>query len=305
MADRPFARALLKSDVPYVTPALDFLTNDRHLETAQHVSLGVGLAAGVIATGGLLADGAAADGLLAGLRAQGQWMAKLAADTSGAVKVTRLTTTIAAASVAAGPVIAAGGNMLQQHPEFVNETTALVESAPALAPELGEALAPAAERLGQLAPQITNAIPEIEVFGQATEHAAEATSEVGPSIPELTEGFAATVREQNARLTADIGANAIKYLSKAQLDAAYQAPARTYGIILEKMVAEAIAKNPNLAPYFQYVAGPNSPDWRGLSKLEGLYYELTTTAGAASHFLRFYGENLVMHTYDRPPSVGF
>jgi hypothetical protein len=58
-ADSPFANWLLYGNN---TPFLDFLTNDANLRTAQNVALGVAIGAGVLATGGMLAQAAPAIG---------------------------------------------------------------------------------------------------------------------------------------------------------------------------------------------------------------------------------------------------
>jgi hypothetical protein len=49
MADSPFARGLLYGNIPYLTPALDFLTNDTHLRYAQNTALGIGVGVGLAA----------------------------------------------------------------------------------------------------------------------------------------------------------------------------------------------------------------------------------------------------------------
>jgi RHS repeat-associated protein len=59
MADSPVAKFLLYQKD---SPILDYLTNDQHLKTAQDFFAGVAIAAGSIATGGLVAEAAAGAG---------------------------------------------------------------------------------------------------------------------------------------------------------------------------------------------------------------------------------------------------
>jgi hypothetical protein len=125
---------------------------------------------------------------------------------------------------------------------------------------------------------------------------------------ELNEKLAEIVQQQNQRLAGDLGNQmATPRLSPGEYEAAMGAPARAYGTALERMVEAAIRSQPSLAPYLKYVSQPGreNPDWVGQGPLEGLMFDLTTEAGAAKHYLRSYGENLVVHTYTRPFGVGF
>jgi hypothetical protein len=104
MADSPFARSFLYGNIPYLTPAFDFLTNDTHLRYLQNTALVVGLAGTAIATGGLLTGGSAfgfgaagateglgaaeaTEGLGATERSTREFLSRFLADTGGAGKM--------------------------------------------------------------------------------------------------------------------------------------------------------------------------------------------------------------------------
>jgi len=126
-----------------------------------------------------------------------------------------------------------------------------------------------------------------------------------PTIVELNEGFAGVVRSQNEALAGDLMGHAQIHLTPEELWAAAEAPPRAYGQILERMVRDSIRANPKLAPYFEYLSGAGRPDWVGRGPLQGLLFDLTTHRGAPFHYLRPYGENLVVHGYSRPSVLGF
>jgi RHS repeat-associated protein len=127
-----------------------------------------------------------------------------------------------------------------------------------------------------------------------------------PTIVELNELFASHVRLQNERLSAYLSLVEQKQprLYNSIASGGVYEPERmsriAYGNTLEKLVAESIAADPRTAPYFRYVAGPNNPDWYGQGPLQGLLFDVTTEASVAAHLnpeVRWYGENLVVHTY--------
>jgi hypothetical protein len=245
MADSPAAKWLLYGSD---TPIRDFFTNDRNLQVAQNVAVGVAGVATTVVTGGMLLE--AAPGIFAGLGVG-------AAGSAGGV-----------APLAAGAAGIVAAN--PQLPEEIEE--GIVSTAQSLGPEL--------QTLG---PELRNSLSNVE----------------------LNERFASVVREQNQLLAAHLRTYSQLYLSPGEFDAAVGAPARAYGQILERMVADAVAADPDLALNFEYLSGPNAPDFTGHGPLEGLLFDVTTNLGEASHYLRFYGENLVVHTYTRPGSVGF
>jgi hypothetical protein len=82
------------------------------------------------------------------------------------------------------------------------------------------------------------------------------------------------------------------------------------------MIAESVRADPRIAPHFEYLGssspsigpGKGNPDWVGKGPLEGLFFDVTTLEDLPKHIdpeLRWYGENLVVHPYERPRSVPF
>jgi hypothetical protein len=120
MADSPVAKWLLYGTD---TPVLDFLTNDRNLQVAQNVALGVAVVAGTIATGGVLLE--AAPEILA----------------FGNTAVVSATPTVVTVGGAAGGILAT-------HPEIPQE---IEEGVDALGPQLESSLA-------TLEPELENTI---------------------------------------------------------------------------------------------------------------------------------------------------
>ena len=132
-----------------------------------------------------------------------------------------------------------------------------------------------------------------------------AAGQTTPTVAQLNSEFAAVVKSQNEKLAANMPELMDLHLSAGEYNAAMQAPARAYGTVLERMTEDAIRNSPGLAPYFDYLSGANNPDWIGRGPLQGLMFDVTTKLGEAAHYLRPYGENLVVHAYTRPLSVGF
>jgi hypothetical protein len=140
MADHPVLKWLLFGKD---TPILDFITSDRTLTTATYVAAGVGIVAGVIATGGALA------GYLGG-----------AATTGGSL----LTSSAAAAITGVGGIAA-------QHPEIVEEAEAV---APQFAGEVSGLLSHIAEsgelavtQAEELAPKVSDLPSEVAATTEA------------------------------------------------------------------------------------------------------------------------------------------
>jgi RHS repeat-associated protein len=143
-------------------------------------------------------------------------------------------------------------------------------------------------------------------------------------IVQLNERFASIVESENLRLGADLSLiekyqpGLYKAITSGRVgaDRIQGLAAAAYGNTLERMVAEAVKADPLLAPYLEYLneAGASrvfregfrgTPDWAGKGPLEGLIFDLTTSEGVEAHLERWYGENLVCHTYERPESVPF
>jgi hypothetical protein len=197
MADSLLARTLLYGNTPYLTPALDFLTNDSHLRFGQNVALGVGLGAAAIATGGALLEaapgvGGATEGLGAAARSTGQFLSRLLANTSGAGELSVGTVKTGAVTIATGIGGAGAGVLMADHPylpEQIGSALPEVESVGALAPEVESALAPAA--------QLSN-------LGQ---HIANATTAQYSSAQQLAQNYSRGMAFQNAVTTFLGGSN--------------------------------------------------------------------------------------------------
>src|SRR5262249_13691812 len=56
-----------------------------------------------------------------------------------------------------------------------------------------------------------------------------------------------------------------------------------YGIVVEKFVAEAVARDPFLGEVFDYVAGPNRADFYGKDFMRGLNLDITTRRDVNRH----------------------
>ncbi len=85
--------------------------------------------------------------------------------------------------------------------------------------------------------------------------------------------------------------------------------AAAYGRALERAVSRAIRSDPELSGQFEHIgnrsgvatSGRGRPDFRGRvgSEFQGWLGDLTTTAGRAAHYARYYGERMLVLTYDR------
>jgi hypothetical protein len=137
--------------------------------------------------------------------------------------------------------------------------------------------------------------------------------QASPTTVELNEAFANVLDERNRQLASDL-TQIEKYEprlyeaigGKVSPETALKLAKIAYGRALEKMVAEAIADNFALNQYFEYQGGANNPDFVGKGPLEGLSFDITTESDLQRHIdKRQYGENLVVHPYSRPKSVGF
>ena len=73
-----------------------------------------------------------------------------------------------------------------------------------------------------------------------------------------------------------------------------------YGNALERLVAQDIRNSSALSELFEYVGGPNKPDFRGIGAAQGLFFEVTTVKGIPSHLSRPYGPNIIVTPYESP-----
>ena len=74
-----------------------------------------------------------------------------------------------------------------------------------------------------------------------------------------------------------------------------------YGKAVEMLAARDIEKTPGLDSLFKHLGGPMKPDFVGVGALEGMRFDITTVAGAASHYGRplYRGPGLTIITYER------
>jgi hypothetical protein len=248
MADSPFAKWLLYGND---TPILDFLTDDRHLQTAQNVAAGVAIGAGTIATGGMLLE--VAPGALAAAGA--------AAESATA------SATVAAQTIAANPLLAsaAGGGALgaiAKSPELEEE---LVETAETLGPELEEALPSNAERAATTFQDIVRQADRflrsntdlVMELGGSSKGAPISENQLGAAIGQYAQGNPAFARA--------LTGNALEAVTNA---------------IIEDL--------PPGTGSFMQVSGPGKIDFIGTGDFAGYTFELTTEAGVAGHALRAY-----------------
>lgn len=87
--------------------------------------------------------------------------------------------------------------------------------------------------------------------------------------------------------------------------------APAWGRALERLLARSLRTDPELTGYFEFIGsrrgvavhGTGRPDWRGRGFFEGWLMDLTTTADRTAHVERYYGEHMMVLTYDRliPP----
>ena len=77
-----------------------------------------------------------------------------------------------------------------------------------------------------------------------------------------------------------------------------------YGNAVERLVAEEIAGSPLHSRLFERFGGPNNPDFspRGVLRLFGEAFDITTPGQIPEHLTRPYGPGLNFATYQRPPS---
>jgi hypothetical protein len=138
---------------------------------------------------------------------------------------------------------------------------------------------------------------------QSLKTAAEATE---PTVVELNALFASKLEENFTRLSENSTLSIQGWLKPREYQLALRAargetnpslPRAMFGTALERMQARSLQIDPRTAPFFQYLAGKNNPDFVGRGLLQGLFFDVTTEARAAKHYLRPYGENLVVHSY--------
>jgi RHS repeat-associated protein len=227
---------------------------------------------------------------------------------------------MAGAAVAVGVglvVVQAGLNMALTPPKSEKAQTGIAKAAENVrpkttiaAPEPSPAAAPASEVASAKA---SGNQPTTDSAPQESAKPKPKTKRE-PSLVEINERFAGHVEMQNRRLANNLILiqkyvpglfNAIAQGRVTAEEAVFLARI-AYGIALEKMVAESVKKDPVLRPYLKYVAGANNPDWIGAGPAQGLHFDITTGADKQRHIeKRPYGENLIVHTYERPKSVGF
>lgn len=151
MANSPFAKWLLYGND---TPILDFFTNDKNLQIAQNAAAGVAIAAGTVATGGLLLE--AAPTVIAGTQT---FFATAAAGAQSAYGTATLLATVA-------------GGTLARNPQLAEELEEEVESAlPSLenAAQSLESTLPAGEsKLASLSNELDTVLPELEETAEST-----------------------------------------------------------------------------------------------------------------------------------------
>jgi hypothetical protein len=76
----------------------------------------------------------------------------------------------------------------------------------------------------------------------------------------------------------------------------------TWGKAVERLTARDIAANPFSDSIFQYIGGPNEPDFvgRGGTFAENQMFDITTVQNEAAHYSRWYGQDVYYIHYWRP-----
>ena len=140
--------------------------------------------------------------------------------------------------------------------------------------------------------------------GQQSASAVSAGAASSPSLIDLNDYFGFAVKQQEEKLSGDLASVYFRsYLSPSELKAPVGLAAANFGKVMERMTAAEIAGDP-LSKYFDYAGfdTPN-PDWIGQGPAQGLYFDVTTPKQVQKHLdpeKKWYGENLIVHTYQRP-----
>ncbi|MET9385993.1 SpvB/TcaC N-terminal domain-containing protein [Streptomyces sp. NPDC002928] len=268
--------------------------------TAERIGMGVDLAAGVIPSAGIgLAKAAMAKALTEG----GTQLAAHAAP-EAAAHVAPGTAAHAAPDVAAhaAPDVAAHAT-----PDLAAH--AAPEAAAQVASEGAAHAAPTVA--AHTAPSVAaHAAPT--AASKATAEAAEAALRV-----RIVDSLERTVARQ-----VNVVKNAISHRNVAFLQRLGMSPKQInillnragsrpfsaiFGQAMERAVERAVRSNPLLSKFLVHIGnkagvavrGPGRPDWMGRGILQGILVDLTTVAGAAKHYARYYGEKMLVLTYTR------
>jgi len=172
-------------------------------------------------------------------------------------------TTLPRAATAIGGAVIAGG---------------AARELPALGPELQSSISTVGSQ---------NSIDELNaLFGQKVQdNANRVLSSLSRGDISVLRGWL-TAREYNATVRALVG------------DLEPRIAQANVGKVIERMVARDIQSDPRTAPFFQWVAGPNKPDFYGRNVLEGFFWDVTTAADQYAHeFLRWYSPRTFVHPY--------
>jgi len=165
----------------------------------------------------------------------------------------------------------------------------------------------------------THAAPQ--AAAQTATHAApQAAARASESLlrVQAVQALERTVQRQGTRLANAIAQRNTAFLQRVGLSAKQinillnrqtaRPFAAIYGQAMERLVGRSIRSSPLLSRLFEHignragvaVAGRGRPDWMGRGLMQGTLVDLTTVAGRASHYARYYGEKMLVLTYTRP-----
>lgn len=76
----------------------------------------------------------------------------------------------------------------------------------------------------------------------------------------------------------------------------------TWGKAVERLTAQGLNESPASGGMFQYIAGPNEPDFVGARGAfsQDFMFDITTPQHMADHFPRWYGRGVYYMTYQGP-----
>jgi len=231
-----------------------------------------------------------------------------------------------------------GAQLVGASPETAHTFGAVVDFTAGVVPSAGLGLAKAAATRGtvELGTQTaTHAAPEVAAHA-APEVAAHAAPEVAahaaPQVAtraasksaesllrvRIVDALERSVQRQGQKLASAIAQRDIAFLQRLGLSPKQinilinrqtsQPFAAIYGQAMERLLDRAIRSSSLLSKYFKHigskagvaVAGSGRPDWMGKGLMQGVLVDLTTVAGRANHYARYYGEKMLVLTYARP-----
>ncbi len=144
----------------------------------------------------------------------------------------------------------------------------------------------------------------VEITYNAAENTSSSLNILNPNFePDPVAILQNHVDAANAALTAN-PLLARSFLSPAEY-AQFQTSggyALNYGKAIERLTASDVANNPLSNSLFDYVGGPNEPDFVGRANTvaDPFQFDVTTPSSVPAHFTRPYGPDTYMITYQRP-----